>query len=210
MTISNVYMKSEMGASGSEATFVEFIRFTGPTGYEDGGTDENALLKTAVGKNVTPIAIIPVRCVGANPKYQPKISFTPAYVDSTATFPVADQDGNTIIYKLNSGSEVTLTLSGAHTTAAHLAASLEAVAGLHAYEHGVNVRLKTVRTGADASIEIVGGTANAVYLFSTTAASGSDNPLMLFVDPTTGLDVGNALTTLDLSGNEFECVLLAE
>jgi len=213
MTISNVKMKAEMGASGAEATFVELIRFNGPSDYKDGGLDENALLQAAVGKAVTPIAMVKVRTVGAEPLYRPAITLTPAILDSAATaWPVADQDGKTLKYKLNGGDEQTLTLAGAHTTAAQLAASIEAISGLHAYvESGGQVRVKTTINGSDASFQITGGTANAVYLFPTDEVTGSDNPLLLIIDDATGLDVGDGDDAgIDLSAELYEAVLFAE
>ncbi|MCP4568950.1 MAG: hypothetical protein GY841_15350 [FCB group bacterium] len=213
MTITSIIKKAEMGAAGSEATFVTLISFVGAADYGDGGVDENLLLQAAVGKPVTPIGIVPARTVGANPLYEPRIVMTPAAVDSAAaSFPTADQDTKTITYKLNGGAEQTLTLSGAHTTAAHLAASIEAVAGLHAYVIASGqVRVKTLKNSASATIEITGGTANAVYLFSTDEAVGSDTTKLLVINVATGLDIGyGSSSAVDLSGSTFECILLSE
>jgi len=211
MTIGNVTVKAEMGASGAEATFVDYIRFTGDVTYPDGGSDANAALQAAIGKNVTAIGCMGVLTYGANPQYTPRIVHTPATVQSAAAgWPVADQDTKTIIYKLNGGAEQTLTLSGTHTTRAQLAASIEAETGLHAYDDGAQVTVKTERNGADASLEITGGTANAVYLFPTTVNEGSDDPKLMIVDPATGEDVGDGAASTDLSGYTFEAVLFSE
>ena len=211
MTITSIQNRLQAGASGNEALFHHLIKFLGAANYNDGGVNETALLQAAVGKDVTPIAIIPVQTVGSYPDYEPRLVPTQASVVSAATFATADQDTNTIIYKLNGAAAATLTLSGAHTTAAHLAASIEAVVGLHAYVDAAGqVTVKTTENGADASIEITGGTANAVYLFPTTENVGSDTLLMLIVKAD-GTDVGLAsASAVDLSTETFTCVLISK
>lgn len=212
MTISGIVVKDEMGASGAEATFVTRIRFTASAVYVDGGVDENALLRAAIGKKVTPITIIGCRCIaGTTRTYAPRIVFTQASVQSAATFATADQDTKTLTYILNGAAEATLTLSGAHTTAAHLAASINAIAGIHAYVDDTGqVTVKTDRDGADADLQITGGTANTVYLFPTTANVGSDTPLLAIFDDATGLDAGLNDPSLNLSAYEFEATLLSK
>ena len=212
MTISGIVVKDEMGASGAEATFVTKFRFTAASDYVDGGTDESTLLNAAIGKNVTPIEIVACRCIaGTTRTYEPRMVYTQAGVLSAATFPTADQDTKTLTYILNGAAEATLTLSGAHTTAAHLAASINAIAGIHAYvDDSGQVQVKTDRDGTDADIQITGGTANTVYLFPTTANVGSLTPLLAIFDSATGLDAGLNDPSLDLSAYEFECTLLSK
>lgn len=212
MTISGIVVKDEMGKSGAEPVFVSRIRFTAAADYVDGGVDETALLRAAVSRNITPIAVIGCRCIaGTTRTYEPKIMFTMASVQSAATFPTADQDTKTLTYILNGAAEATLTLSGAHTTAAHLAASINAIAGIHAYVDDTGqVTVKTDRDGADANLQITGGTANAVYLFPTTANVGSDTPLLAIFDGATGLDAGLNDPSLDLSAYEFVATILSK
>lgn len=212
MTITNVLSKAEMGASGAEATFVTHISFTGDAAYPDGGSDASAALAAGIGKNITALAIIPVKTnSGTTKTYEPRIVQTPASVSSEATFPTVDQDTKTITYKVDGGSEQTLTLSGAHTSAAHLAASFTAETGVHAYVDGSGqVTVKSELRGAASGIEITGGTANAVYLFPTAAQTGSVAPKLMIVDSATGLDVGLDTPSTDLSSYSWDAVLLSE
>jgi len=136
---------------------------------------------------------------------------TPASVTSDATFPTADQDTKTITYKVDGGTEQTLTLSGAHTTAAHLAASFTAETGVHAYVDGAGqVIVKSELRGEASGIEITGGTANTVYDFPTTENVGSTAPKLMIIDSATGLDVGLDSPSTDLSSYTWDCVLLSE
>jgi hypothetical protein len=213
MSIENVLSKAEMGASGAEATFVTHISFSGDATYPDGGSDADAALAAGIGKNVTAIAIIPVKTnAGTTKTYEPRIVQTPASVKTAVeTWPVADQDTKTITYKVDGGDEQTLTLSGAHTSAAHLAASFTAETGVHAYEDAAGqVIVKSELRGEASGIEITGGTANAIYLFPTVANVGSAAPKLMIVDAATGLDVGLDAASTDLSSYTWDAVLLSE
>lgn len=213
MTITSVVKKGDTGTAKGNPLFLIRVRFAGAADYVDGGSDELSILRAGIGKNVTPLEVIKTRVVAGTTKtYAARIVQTAAAVlSAAAAWPVADQDGNTLTYILNGAAEATLTLSGAHTTAAQLAASINAVTGIHAYvDDDGQVQVRTDRTGEDADLQITGGTANAVYLFPTTANVGTDDPLLAIYDDATGLDVGANDPSLDLSAYTFECTMLCE
>ena len=183
------------------------VRWTGDAAYPDGGSAIETILKTTCEDGgLTPVGIVPGDC-GV---YRPILTETPAVLQTVvAAWAVADQDGNTLLYKLNGAAVATLTLTGAHTSRAHLAASINAIAGVHAYDDGVQVTVKTDRTGTGASFEITGGTANPVYLFSTTAVTGSTTKLVKVMTET-NVDAGANTVSTDLSGTEFNATFLCE
>ena len=184
-------------------------RWTGDALYPNGGSAITSVLRTAAGDNgIEPIACIPADC-GV---YRPVITETPAVLETgVASWPVADQDTKTLTYKVNGGAEATLTLAGAHTSRAHLAASINSgIAGVLAYDDGTQVTIKTIRTGEDASFQVMGGTANTVYLFDTTAVAGSSTKL-LKVFTEANVDAAAAPpATVDLSGTEFNATFLCK
>ncbi len=208
-TISKVDTQSA-GTGGGVNVKALSVMWTGDAAYPYGGSDITDALRTAAQDfGLEPIACVPADC-GA---YLPVITETPAILPSAAaSWPVADQDTNTLTYKVNGGAEQTLTLAGAHTTRAHLAASINAgISGVFAYDDGSQVQIMTDRTGEDAAFEITGGTANAAYLFSTTAVAGTDDKLLKVLAIGTGADAGAGTPTgTDLSATEFNATFLCK
>ncbi|MDD5542894.1 MAG: hypothetical protein PHX83_06935 [Acidobacteriia bacterium] len=193
---------------GSEVNLkARTVRWTGDAAYPDAGSAITTILRTTCEDGgVVPVACVPGDC-GI---YRPIVTETPAVLRTgVAAWPVADQNGNTVIYKLNGGAAVTVTLAGAHTTAAHLATSLNAEAGIHAYDDGTQVTVKTDRTGTGASFQVTGGTANAVYLFSTTAVTGTADKLVKVMTEA-NVDAGANVVSTDLSATEFNATFLCE
>jgi len=205
--ITNVLKRKEGDLCANLQTYAHKIKFTGDATYPDGGTPGFvATLQAAVGLKITPIEVIAINC-GA---YKTQVTETPAIVQTDVeTWPVADQDGNTILYKLNGADEATLTLSGAHTTRAQLAASLEAISGIHAYDDGAQVTFKTDEVGEGASLEITGGTALAAYGLVAGNNIGSDELLLRVNDIADGADAGVGAASTDLSGTVFEVLVIS-
>lgn len=94
------------------------------------------------------------------------------YDVDTTTYPVADQDGLTLKLKVDGGAEQTVTFSGAHTTAAAIAASINAQAyGCSAAVATGQVKITSDSKGTGSSIEITGGT-SALTWAAATAGTG--------------------------------------
>lgn len=182
------------------------VRWTGDAAYPDGGSAIETILRTTcLDGSLTPVVIVPGDC-GV---YRPLITETPASVLTAATWATADQDTNTLTYKLNGAAVATLTLAGVHTSRAHLAASIDAIVGLQAYDDGTQVQVKTDLKGTGASFQITGGTANAVYLFPVTLNSGSATKLVKVMTQA-NVDAGHDTLSTDLSGTEFNATFLCE
>jgi hypothetical protein len=82
-----------------------------------------------------------------------------ARVIDTTSYPVADQDGNTEKVTIDGGSEQTVTFSGAHTTAAQIAASMDAqLSGCKVEVVGTQVAITSDSKGASSSVAIGTGT----------------------------------------------------
>jgi len=207
MAIVTMAQTNEAGDGSGVSLKARTVRWTGDAAYPDGGSAITTILQTTCEDGgVVPVAAVPGDC-GV---YRPIITETPAtLLTQVVAWPVADQDTNTIIYKLNGAVAATLTLAGAHTTRAHLAASIDAIAGLQAYDDGVQVTVKTDLKGPTASFQVTGGTANAVYLFDTTAVVGSTAKL-LKVMTETNVDVGHDAPSTNLSATEFNATFLCE
>jgi hypothetical protein len=209
MTIENMTKALQAGVSPAASLYCDLVKFAGDAVYPYEGTaDIEGLVRTAVSREVTLVGVIGQQC-GV---YEPVITETPAsLVDGVASYPVADQDGNTLIYKLNGADAVTETLSGGHTTAAHIVATLTAITGIESYVDGDGAAfVKTDRRGAAATLEITGGTANAVYLFSTAVNYGSDDKLLVIKKKSDGANAGSKTATADLSGTNFDMVVLSK
>jgi hypothetical protein len=208
MTIENMTKADQGGVSPAASLYCDLVKFAGDAVYPyEGVAGIEGIVRTAVGRAVTLLGVIGQQC-GA---YEPVITETPAYVTDAATFPTADQDTKTLKYKLNGADEATLTLSGAHTTAAHLAASITAITGIEAYVDSTgHVLVKTDKRGAAATLEITGGTANTVYLFPTTVNYGSDDKLLVIKNKSDGTNAGSKTATADLSGTNFDMVVLSK
>lgn len=206
--ITNVVKRKEGDLVANLQTYVHKMKFKGDSTYPDGGTPGfEAALQAAAGLKITPIEVIAINC-GA---YKTQVTETPAIIQTDVeTWPVADQDGNTILYKLNGADEATLTLSGAHTTRAQLAASLDAIAGVRAYDDGAQVTFKTDEVGEDASFEITGGTALTAYGLVVGNNIGSDDLLLRVNDIADGADAGVKAASTDLSGTDFEVLVISE
>jgi len=207
MAIVTMAQTNEAGDGSGVSLKARTVRWTGDAAYPDGGSAITTILRTTCEDGgVTPVAVVPGDC-GV---YRPIITETPAtLLTQVVAWPVADQDTNTILYKLNGAAVATLTLAGAHTARAHLAASIDAIAGLQAYDDGVQVTVKTDLKGPNASFQVTGGTANAVYLFSTTAVVGSTAKL-LKVMTEANVDVGHDAPSTNLSATEFNATFLCE
>jgi hypothetical protein len=207
MSIGTIEVQQRANVDNLLNARVDVIKFTGDATYPDGGTSGiEATIRAGIGREVTLIAIMPQDC-GV---YRPVLTETPASVKTVATYPTADQVGNTILYKLDGGAEQTVTLAGAHTTAAHLAASMNAEAGLHAYEDSDGQCIvKTDDVGPDATLQITGGTANTAYAFPTTLNTGSTAKLLKVLTEAF-VDAGANVASTDLSGTTFEIAVLSK
>jgi hypothetical protein len=107
------------------------------------------------------------------------------YDEDTTTYPVADQDGLTLKLKVDGGTEQTVTFSGAHTTAAAIAASINAqVYGAAASVVGGQVRITSDRKGTSSSIAITGGTHGLTW---AAAVAGTGD--VAFIDAVTVAEV---------------------
>lgn len=209
MAIGTITAVDRVGEDGQDPTFVEHIKFAGDATYPDGGTlaIETAIRAALGTRQIELMAVIAEDC-GV---YLPQLVETPAEVTSAATFATADQDTNTLIYEID-GVAATLTLAGVHTSAAHLVASWNAVAGLYSYVDATGqVFVRTDDGGADKTFQITGGTANAVYLFPTTLNSGSAVKRLRVRDlSAAGADAQVGTGTTDLSGTVFNLVVLGK
>lgn len=207
MSIGTIEVQQSANVDNLLNARVDVIKFAGDSAYPDGGTAGiQAAIRTGLGREVTPVAIMPQDC-GV---YRPVLTETPASVTTVATFPTPDQVGNTVLYKLDGGAEQTVTLAGAHTSAAHLAASMNAETGLHSYVDGSGQCIvKTDDVGPDATLQITGGTANAVYGFPTTLNTGSTDKLLKVLTQA-NVDVGANTASTDLSGTTFEIAVISK
>lgn len=95
-----------------------------------------------------------------------------AAVTDDTTYPVADQDGNTEKVTIDGGSEQTVTFSGAHTTAAAVAASMDAqLYGCKVEVVGGQVKITSDTKGASSSVAI--GTGTCALSWGTPADENS-------------------------------------
>jgi phage tail-like protein len=97
----------------------------------------------------------------------------PAQVSDDAAYPVPLAAGATLLVRVGTGGDQTLTFVGTETTAADVAARIAAtlVDGSAAVVDG-QVRIRTDAMGHDARLEVLGGTANAVLDFPTVPVIG--------------------------------------
>ena len=206
MSIGTIRRKEYGGQKVMAPTFADRVAFAGDNNYNTGGTrDIEASLQAITGDRREIIDIIPGDC-GV---YLPQAVDTPAEQLTGCAFPVADQVGKTITYKLDGGAEQTVTLAGAHTSAAHLAASLNAEAGLDSYVDGAGACVvRTTDGGPHKTLEITGGTANAVYLFPTTVSTGSLAKRLKVRDlSAAGAEIALAS---DVSGTTFNMTVISQ
>jgi hypothetical protein len=97
-----------------------------------------------------------------------------AVSSSPASWPVADQDGNTLTYRINQGAEKTITFASPATTQEEIRTQMNAqIEGGRAVIDTGEVKAETDRKGSGAYIQITGGTANAVLGYSTTEVQGT-------------------------------------
>lgn len=95
-----------------------------------------------------------------------------AAVTDDTTYPVADQDGNTEKVTIDGGSEQTVTFSGAHTTAAQIAASMDAqLSGCKVTVVGGQVKITSDSKGSGSSVAI--GTGTCALSWGTPADENS-------------------------------------
>lgn len=77
----------------------------------------------------------------------------------TTSYPVADQDGLTSVITIDGGTAQTVTFSGAHTTAAHIAASLNAaLVGASVAVSGGHVKITSDKKGTGSTVSAAAGT----------------------------------------------------
>jgi hypothetical protein len=105
---------------------------------------------------------------------------TAATITDTTTYPVTDQDGLTSIITIVDGGvgsaagAQTVTFSGAHTTAAQIAASMNAqLVGCSVAVVGGQVKITTDVTGAGVTIAAAAGTGNLTW---DTPVAGTGTP----------------------------------
>jgi len=105
----------------------------------------------------------------------------PAQVTAVAAGNVALADGQTLTLRVNNGPEQTLTLQAASfaniaaATPAEVATVISAFTGATGDVDGTSPRLSTDGAGNGFSIQVTGGTANAVLQFPTTVQNGTGN-----------------------------------
>lgn len=207
MTITNMTLKKVAGRVANLQPYHHTVKFTGDAAYPDGGWPGiKALLQAAVGLKIDPIAVQAVNC-GA---YLPQLTETPPAIQTApASWPIDDLDGLTMLYKLNGADEATHTF-GTTTSQAHLAAELDAIAGVHAYaDDDSEVTFKTDEVGPDASFEITGGTALVKAGLAVGEHVGTEDLLLRINAVATGADAGANDPSLDLSAVTFELLVVS-
>lgn len=107
------------------------------------------------------------------------VTFTDAidqgYVISNDTFPLVDQDTKTEKVTIDGGSEQTVTYSGATTTAAQVAAQMDAqLTGCSVSVSGTQIVVLSDSKGASSSVAIGTGTSDLVWDTPTTVNSAAD------------------------------------
>lgn len=110
-----------------------------------------------------------------------EVAGTAGTVTDTTSYPVADQDGNTEKVTIDSGTEQTVTYSGAHTTAAQIAASQNAqLKGCSVAVVGGQVKITSDSTGVSSSVAIGTGTAALTW---AAAVAGTGYPDGVTITP---------------------------
>lgn len=119
---------------------------------------------------------------------------TPASITDTTTYAVADQDGLTSIITVNGGTPQTVTFSGAHTTAAAIAASMnDQLTGVAVAVAGGQVVITTDEVGVDASLVAAAGTGALAWAAPVAGAGGL-------------ADQDGLTSIITLSGGPFDAV----
>lgn len=206
--ITNVSVLRSIGEVANLQPYFHVMKFTGDEDYPDGGTP---LFKTEIAKasvpGLQPIAVMAINC-GA---YTTQVTESPAVVQTAApSWPVADQNTKTILYKLNGGAEQTLAFSGTTTSRAHVAAAIDALASIRAYDDGAQVTVKTDDVGDDVTLEITGGTALTALGLEVGVNTGTDDLLLRVNNVADGTDVGAKTADTDLSSQEFEVLVISK
>lgn len=81
------------------------------------------------------------------------------YVEDTTAYPVADQNGLTVLIGIDSYANQTVTFAGVTTTAASIVNQINTqIAYGRAYENGGQVRIESDKKGTGSSVAIAGGT----------------------------------------------------
>jgi len=94
-------------------------------------------------------------------------------VTDTTSYAVGDQDGKTEKVTIDGGTEQTVTFAGAHTTAAAIAASMNAqLVGCSVAVDGGQVKITSDKQGTDSSVAI--GTGNCDLTWDTPVAGTGD------------------------------------
>lgn len=136
------------------------------------------------------------------------VTFLAAYdqarVVDTTTYPVADQDTKTEKVTIDGGSEQTVTFSGAHTTAAQIAASMDAqLSGCKVVVEGGQVAIYSDSKGASSSVAIGTGTCDLTWGTPADVNSAEDLALQLndqLIGCTVAVTGGQLVITSDSTG----------
>ena len=98
---------------------------------------------------------------------------TSATITDTTTYPVADQDGLTSIITVDGGTPQTVTFSGAHTTAAAIAASMnDQLSGVAVAVVGGQVQITADSVGVDSTLAAAAGTGGLTWAAAVQGTGG--------------------------------------
>ncbi|HUX46409.1 MAG TPA: hypothetical protein VMV58_00215 [Desulfosporosinus sp.] len=125
---------------------------------------------------------------------------TTSTVTDTTTYPVTDQDGLTEVVTIDGGAAQTVTFTGAHTTAAHIIASMNAqLTGCSVAASTTHVKITTDTKGTGSSVLI--GTGTCALTWDTVVAGTGD---VVSIDAVTAAEVKTVVeadTTADVVVN---------
>lgn len=117
---------------------------------------------------------------------------TAASRDSAAVWPVV-LGVDTLTVSINGGATQTVTFAGTETTRLDVANTINGqLVGAAATDTGLQVRITSDRRGTGSSVNVTGGTANAVLLFTVGAITGTGN--VSNIDAVTAAEVVAVLT----------------
>lgn len=103
-------------------------------------------------------------------------SATQAVLSDGATYPVTLGASTTLLVKIDGGTTQTVTFAGTETTTANVAATIAAqLAGALISVVSGHVQIKSDRYGTGSSVNVTGGSANSVLLYSTSPVAGTGN-----------------------------------
>jgi len=206
MTIGTITIGEQTGYNPNLPLFADKLEFAGDGEYpDDGTTGIEASVASALGKSgINLIACI--KC-GGSPTYRPEIVMTPGSLSDTTTYPCDDQDGLTFKFKVDGGSEQTVTISGATTTATAIASAINSgLTGASSFVVDSQVYVRSDSHGPNSSIEYTGGTNGCT--FATGVNSGTTAKKLRMLKTADGADAQSGAGTTDLSGHKVEAVFL--